>query len=173
MEDLPNVPDNAAVVADAINELVEGVRDPEVTYGIETDGYGKCVEAMWRAAYIAHEYVARRLGVTGFQHGASALTVVGKLRRIEGPYRLVDVEQALFPQYDPVGDTAEFLRSDSVRTWLADEAQKRLDEFESEPEFLEWTDEDGTERRIRRVASRVEKHWQRLVADRPAEVIES
>lgn len=165
--DRPKTPSATSALAEEIEKLIAGVGDPDVIYGRETDGYGKCVEAMWRAAYMAHELVAKRLGVTGFQHSISSLKTVGALRDLEGPYRLMDVSNALYPQYDLLRDTEEFLGGDDVRTWLADKAAEKLAAIEGEPEFSEWTDGDGVTHRVRRVHERVEQHWKRLVADRP------
>lgn len=164
--DLPDIPEDTAALAAAIDALVAGVADPSVTYSLETDSYGKCVEAMWRAAYIAHELVARRLHVTGFQHSISSLTVVGRLRGMTGPYTLVDASELLYPQYDPLGRTAAFLAEDDVRTWLADQAAEKLAAFEADP-YYETTNEDGTTERIRSVHEGVEAHWRSLVATRP------
>jgi hypothetical protein len=128
MSDTPELQTTIEGVADAIKELIRGVGDPDVTLGIETDGYGKCVEAMWRAAYVAHEYVARELGVTGFQHSVSSLRVLGALRGYEGPYMVIDASNALYPQYDLLGQVTEFLGSESTGKWLAEAAQKKLNE---------------------------------------------
>lgn len=158
----PNVPAHPEALVEAIENLIAAVADPEAVLGRESDGYGKCVEAMWRAAYMAHELVASRLGVTGFQHGMSSLTLLGVLRDIEGPYMLVDASRALYPQYDLPARVREFLEGDDVRSWLAREAQRRLADAAKEPECSEWTDEDGVQHRMRRVHIDVEAHWKRL-----------
>ncbi len=117
--DYPDIPDREGILP-AIDELIAAVTDPDVTLGIETEGYGKCVEAMWRAAYIIHEYVAKQLGVTGFQHGGSSLRLLGKLRRYEGPFMVIDGSEALYPQYDLRGRVDDFLSSANTRKWLAE-----------------------------------------------------
>lgn len=165
----PNVPSTPEALVGAIESLVAAVADSDAVLGRESDGYGKCVEAMWRAAYMAHELVASRLGVTGFQHGMSSLTLLGALRDIEGPYMLVDASMALFPQYDLPGRVREFLEGDDVRSWLAREARRKLAEAAKEPEYSEWTDEDGVQHRMRRVHIDVEAHWKRLVEYVPTE----
>jgi hypothetical protein len=153
--DKPVVPASTAELAAAIDALLAAVEDSAVTLGIETDGYGKCVEAMWRAAYMAHEMVAAKLGVTGFQHGHSSLVLVGKLHDLKGPYMLIDIEQALYPQYDLGGRVAEYLATTATRTWLADEAQKRLD--------LHNQGGSGGGHAVPVVV----EHWRKLVANRP------
>ena len=165
----PNVPAHPEALGEAIENLIAAVADPNITLGRESDGYGKCVEAMWRAAYMAHELVASRLGVTGFQHGASSLTLLGVLRDIEGPYMLVDASKGLYPQYDLPAQVCEFLEGDAVRSWLAREARKKLAEAAKEPEFSEWTDEDGVQHRVRHVHIDVEAHWKRLAEHMPTE----
>lgn len=164
--DLPEVPKTPAELAVAIEVLIASAHGPGVTLG---DGYSLCVEAMWRAAYMAHEMVAKKLHVTGFQHDVSSLTVVGALRRIEGPYRLVDLAQALYPQYDLLAETEQFLTGVDVRTWLADKATELLAAAGAEPEFDDFVDTDGETHRVRRVDPEVEAHWRKLVAERPVE----
>jgi hypothetical protein len=161
--DKPDVPKMVAEIGPAIQALIDGVSNPLVKYGPNADGYGKCVEAMWRAAYIAHEYVASQLGVTVFQHSISSLTIMGVLRDYEGPYKVIDGANALYPQYDLVGDTQKWLDSEETRQWLAEQARERIAESEArEPITLE----DGTE--IPAVDGNVRKHWEALAAYSPA-----
>jgi len=147
--DKPTVPSSINELGPAIQSLIDGVSDPTVAYGPNTDSYGKCVEAMWRAAYIAHEAVARELGVTGFQHSVSSLTLLAALRGWTGPVMVLNGEDVLYPQYDLVQKTRDWLESDDVRTWLANEADKRLDER---------TDPIDT----------LAEHWFNLRSNRPA-----
>lgn len=169
MTEKPKAPRNLEDLASEIAKLIASVEDPSVTLGIESGGYGKCVEAMWRAAYMAHELVASRLGVTGFQHGMSSLALLGALRGLEGPYMIVDASQALHPQYDLVGKVQNFPAGQGVRSWLAREASKKLAAAAKEPEFNEWTDEFGEAQRMRNVHPTVEAHWKRLAAYTPSE----
>lgn len=121
--DLADVTDQ---LARQIQAMVADVHDPAVAYGPNRDGYGKCVEVMWRAGYLAHEVVASQLGVTGFQHSISSLALLGKLRGIEGPYLVIKMEDALFPQYDLRAKLEESLSDEDVRTWLAEKAAEKL-----------------------------------------------
>lgn len=150
MDDKPAVPTREELPA-VIDAFIAGVSDPEVAYGPNKDGYDKCVEAMWRSAYVAHEYVASQLGVTGFQHSMSSLTLLGALNGIDGPYMLVKVENALYPQYDVVARVAEFLNSEDVRKWLVEQAEKKLAENGAA---------DG-----RFAVPRVVDHWRAIVAN--------
>lgn len=157
MNDYPTIPTREEL-PDVIDGFIAGVSDPDVSYGPNKDGYGKCVEAMWRSAYVAHEYVARELGVTGFQHSMSALTLLGALNCIDGPYILIQAGDALYPQYDVPGRLAGFLASEDVRKWLAEEAAKNLaaisDDFPPHPA-------------VKALARRTQSHrghWESIVA---------
>lgn len=149
----PEIPSGLDALPDVLRGLIASVQDPGVAYGQNADPYGKCVEVMWRAGYIAHELLAKELGVTGFQHSMSTLMLLGALRRMEGPFRIVDAENALYPQYDLVAQTEEWLSSDEMRSWLADEAEKKLAERAG---------------RGAPTAERVLDHWRGLIAARPS-----
>lgn len=112
------------IMADQIAQMVEDVGDPSVAYGPNRDGYGKCVEVMWRAAYLAMEVVSRELGVTGFQHSIACGEAYRNLAGIDGPFMVLRIEDALYPQYDLHARLAEAL--DDSRPWLAKEAAKNL-----------------------------------------------
>lgn len=43
----PAVPATQEELIAQITSLVKAVADPDVKLGVESDGYGKCVEAMW------------------------------------------------------------------------------------------------------------------------------
>ena len=137
-------PHTARLMGEQIAAMVADVHDPSVAYGPNRDSYGKCVEVMWRAAYLAMETVARELGVTGYQHSVATLMAIGQMRNIEGPFTLVDLHDALYPQYDIPGRVAEFI--DEQRGWLAAEARKLLSR--------------GTEH----AHPDVVEHWQKLAA---------
>lgn len=57
--------------------------------------YGTCVYAMSMAAVAAYNYVARKLGVTGFQASCADLDIVRRNRRIDGPFMLVNGENVV------------------------------------------------------------------------------
>lgn len=95
--------------------------------------YGTCVYAMSMAATAAFNMVASRLGVTGFQASCADLDIVRRTRRIKGPFMLIKLEDALYPQCDLLGKVRdEFLQSENSREWLRAEAQKCLDEAEKD-----------------------------------------
>jgi hypothetical protein len=60
--------------------------------------YGTCVYAMSMAATAAYNYVARRLGVTGFQASCADMDILRRTRGWEWG-RLVDYSNLLYPQY--------------------------------------------------------------------------
>jgi len=87
--------------------------------------YGTCVYAMSLAATAAFNYVAGRLGVTGFQASCADLDIIKRTRRIDGPFMLVLGRDMLYPQYDTIGRVSEALNE--WLPWAAEEAAKLLD----------------------------------------------
>jgi len=71
-----------------INALVERNHD-----------YGTCVYAMTHAALVAFNYVAYKLGVTGFQAGCADLSFIQRTRRYNNGFRIIDYNKLLYPQY--------------------------------------------------------------------------
>lgn len=111
--------------------------------------YSKCAEAMSQAALAAFELVARDLGVTGWQASYAELDFLRRSRRIEGPWGIYQMHDALYPQYDVVGRIEKARWSDDTVRWLGDQAEKRLTEE-------------------RHAADTVIAHWHSLVAQRDA-----
>lgn len=95
-------------------------------YALLGDGYVACIEAMRDAAVMAFNYVAAELGVTGFQASVAALQAYGMEMGIDGPFMFLRLEDALYPQYDVIGKVNEWVGSESSRTWLREQAQKKL-----------------------------------------------
>lgn len=60
--------------------------------------YGTCVYAMSLAAVASFNYVARKLGATGFQASCADLDVLRQTRRFEWG-KLLDYQDLLYPQY--------------------------------------------------------------------------
>lgn len=110
-----------------IFDMVADVTDPTVSYGPNRDGYGKCVEVMWRAVWLAMEVVARELHVTGYQHSAATLTAFAKLRGIEGSFMVANLEDALFPASNPAAKVAQWLDEPENREWLGEQARERIE----------------------------------------------
>jgi hypothetical protein len=61
--------------------------------------YGTCVYAMSIAGEAAFNFVARKLGVTGFQASCADMDILRRTRRIKGGFALLDYENLLYPQY--------------------------------------------------------------------------
>lgn len=90
--------------------------------------YGTCVYAMAIAAEAAFNLLAHNLGVTGFQASAASLDIARRIRSINGPFGIFKLEEMLFPQYDMPEKFAEWINSEDSKTWLRDEARKKLEE---------------------------------------------
>jgi hypothetical protein len=88
--------------------------------------YGTCVYAMSLAALAACNYVASKLGTTGFQSSCADLDILRRNRSIKGPFIILKVEDALYPQYDLRRSLHEWLFKQAV--WIQEEAQKKLAE---------------------------------------------
>lgn len=116
---------------------------------VRNHDYGTCVYAMSMAATAAFNYMASKLGVTGFQASCADLDVIRRVRRMKGPFMLIDGNDMLYPQYDLHSKLGEFI--DNNRGWAAEEAQKLLEKS------------DGI------AAPAVVEHWQRLAAYVPKE----
>jgi hypothetical protein len=101
-----------------INSLVERPHD-----------YGSCAYAMSLAAVAAFQYVASKLGTTGFQASCADLDFIRRTRNLKGPFMLIDAEKMLYPQYDIRNNLEEAL--EKWKPWAAEEAEKKLAEATS------------------------------------------
>lgn len=61
--------------------------------------YGTCVYAMSMSAVAAFNYVADKLGVTGFQASCADLDILSRIRHLKHGFRIVDYGNLLYPQY--------------------------------------------------------------------------
>lgn len=111
--------------------------------------YGTCVYAMSMAATAAFNYVARRLGVTGFQASCADMDVLRRTRRLKGPFMLVNSEKMLYPQYSIERDVREAMKA--WEPWAAEQAAKLLAE------------------RSENASPEVVRHWKKLAASVPQE----
>ncbi len=62
--------------------------------------YGTCVYAMSIAGTAAMNYIASKLGMTGFQASCADMDVVRRQRGIEGPFAIFNAADLRYPQYD-------------------------------------------------------------------------
>lgn len=76
---------------DAMVEYIRGLVD-------RPHDYGTCVYAMSMAATAAFQYVAKRLGVTGFQASCADMDILRRTRSLEWG-KVLDYSNLLYPQY--------------------------------------------------------------------------
>lgn len=88
--------------------------------------YGTCVYAMSLAATAAFQYVAKRLGCTGFQASLADLDIVRRTRSIKGPFIILKAEDMTYPQYDLQERLAKFM--EQSKPWVVEQAKERLKE---------------------------------------------
>lgn len=110
-----NTPQTIEELATQITGLVEREHD-----------YGTCVYAMSMAAVAAYQYVASKLDVTGFQASCADLDFIRRVRCIEGPFILLKMGDALYPQYDLPGKLREWLDKDESREWMKEQSKKLI-----------------------------------------------
>ena len=92
--------------------------------------YGTCVYAMSIAANASFNYIAHKLGVTGFQASCADMDFMRRTRGWQGPAMVVDLADHLYPQYDLVKRVQEAI--DNNAEWFATAAQKNLSEERTE-----------------------------------------
>lgn len=80
-------PDTTEELAEYVRALVDRPHD-----------YGTCVYAMSMAAVAAYNFVARKLGVTGFQASCADMDILGRTRGWKWG-KILDYEHLLYPQY--------------------------------------------------------------------------
>jgi len=86
--------------------------------------YGTCVYAMSLSAMATFNYVANKLGVTGFQASCADMDFLRRSRNIDGPFMLVRLQDALYPQTDFPIKLAEFQERNWL--WLRAQAIKKM-----------------------------------------------
>lgn len=106
--------------------------------------YGTCVYAMSLAATATFNYVAGRLGTTGFQSSCADLDILRRSRRMKGPFIILKAEDMLFPQYDLPEKLQEAMQK--WIPWAAEECAKLL------------VAENG------QVHPHVKAHWEKMAA---------
>lgn len=163
MTERPRTPASLDHLYAEIADLVAAVTDAEREIDGQRDD-SKCAEAMWRAGYMAVEYVASQLGMTGFQHSYAMLKLYQQAMHIDGPFMVLQVHDALYPQYDLQGRVWDFVQEN--HEWLAGQARTMLAEYEANP-TLTYTDDDGRTVTRPRVAPRVVEHWRGILASEP------
>ena len=130
----------AKEIADAGAQTEEQMRDAEIptpktpeelmeyvkTLTDRPHDYGTCVYAMSHAAVAAFNFVAQKLGVTGFQASCADLDILKHTRRLRRG-QVLDYENLLYPQYQHAWPSWDALLEKNKK-WLKEEATKRLAE---------------------------------------------
>ena len=86
--------------------------------------YGTCVYAMSMAATAAFNYVASKLGVTGFQASCADMDILSRTRGYKHGFMILNAEDLLYPQYDLRQRVDEWITKTEPQ--LADAAKQRL-----------------------------------------------
>lgn len=107
--------------------------------------YGTCVYAMSLSAVAALNYVAHRLGVTGFQVSCADLEILRHTRNLEWG-KVLDYSNLLYPQYC---DEEHYPSVEKLLDDNREELAKRAAVLLAESSLA---------------AGRVVEHWERLVA---------
>jgi len=100
-----------------LDEYVESLVAREHDYG--TSAYSASL-----AATAAFQYICGRLGLSGFQASCADLDFLRRSRSLSGPFMILKLESALYPQSDPIEKAQKFLTEN--RDWLETEARKKL-----------------------------------------------
>jgi hypothetical protein len=111
-------PESEMALVDFIRTLVDRPHD-----------YGTCVYAMSMAATATFQYVAKQLGVTGFQASCADMDILRRTRNLKHGFRIIDYGDILYPQHWDEERTPIFqavLRDSETRERLAAEAEKNL-----------------------------------------------
>lgn len=105
-------------------ELIQYIHD-----NVEREhDYGTCVYAMSNSAVAVFNYVASKLGVTGFQASCADLDILRHTRNWKAG-RILDYEKLLYPQYcnsDEFPSAQQCIEEN--KEWLSEEARKKLKE---------------------------------------------
>jgi hypothetical protein len=103
--------------------LIDNILDAE-------HSYNTVPEAMTDAALGAFNFISSKLGATGFQASWADLNFFKRSRNIKAPFMIVNLDDELYPQCDPLDKVCEFIEKN--RDWLRTEAQKLLNEENKE-----------------------------------------
>ena len=128
--------DNEKELADFIQEMIKN-----------GNSYNNAPYAMALSAYAAFDYVARKLGVTGFQASYADLHFLKLTRKMEDGFQILNYSLLLYPQFKYRFDEISFdkLIKDNL-PHLQEKAKKLLAE-------------DG-----KHAATAVVNHWKKIIA---------
>ena len=110
---------------ESINDVMSYIND---LVGQPHD-YGTCVYAMSMAAVAALNYVAGKLGVTGFQASCADMDILTRTREYKSGFMIIDYDHIFYPQYL----TNEYFPSPNDiiaknKVWFAKRAKELLKE---------------------------------------------
>lgn len=128
-------PESIEELNEHINALVERKHE-----------YGTCVYAMSLAAVAAYNYVAHKLGVTGFQASCADLDILKRNRRMEDGFRIIDYNKLLYPQYLT---SEHFPTIEQLLEENKEQLKKRATELLSEEDYA---------------SDEVKEHWKKFEA---------
>jgi hypothetical protein len=95
--------------------------------------YGQAVYAISLACVATFNFMAKELGITGFQASCADLDILRRTRRMENGFKILNFDRLLYPQYvDEFNITYEKLLSDNIEN-LSLAAKKKLEEMEDFP----------------------------------------
>lgn len=91
--------------------------------------YGTCVYSMSMAATAAFNYIASRVGASGFQASCADLDVLRRTRHWDR-FCVLNLEDAIYPQSDLRVKLDEYLAKNA--DYLRDKAREQLDKYGDE-----------------------------------------
>lgn len=110
-----------------LNEYLNKLEDEDLDYG-------KCVYVMSLGATATFNYLAHKIGVTGFQASCADLDILRRTRSMDR-FMIVNLENALYPQYDLVAKLNKYLEDN--KDYLAERATELLTSIEpAHPEVI-------------------------------------
>jgi hypothetical protein len=92
-------------------------------------GYDGTAEGAIKATLACFNYMAGKLGLTGFQAGWCALQLVAEINSIDCPFGIVKAEDLLYPQYETTSKVEGWFET-WRRDWAQAQAQAKLDALE-------------------------------------------
>lgn len=101
-EQMRSAPDPLPKTPEQLSEYIAALVD-------RPHDYGTCVYAMSLAAVAAFNYVAHKLGVTGFQANCADLDIIRRTRSLKHGFTILDASNILYPQYNLVAEAREFV----------------------------------------------------------------
>lgn len=97
-------------------------------------GYQLSAEALYKGAVAAFNYMAHKVGATGFQAEWAELEFVRVTRGLRAPFGILNGENMLYPQYDLRSKVDEWL--DDWKEWAQEEAKKKIKESKERKAFI-------------------------------------